>query len=168
MVKKGVGEWQLDRSSTAVQAITKVLMDGEWHRYQDLKEKSGLSSATLSKHLKELEEGIVEKKMHLDSGEYPYPVAYRIKEKYLVHIKQFDKSLASGIFTVIRFTKNGIKIERVQESLKTASDALGETITEAYRLALDDNNWKAFMQTVGTAIAFYNEALHAVVKKENT
>lgn len=57
MVERGVGSWQMSRARTAVQAIMKILRDGEWHRYQELRGKAEVSSATLSKHLKELEKG---------------------------------------------------------------------------------------------------------------
>lgn len=168
MVKKDVNTWQLGQSGEAAQVITRILMDGEWHRYQELRQKAGMSSATLSKHLKELEKGIVEKEIRLESGEYPYPVVYRIKEKYQAPIKRLEESVGREIFTVIHFTKDGIKIDTVQKSLKTAANALGETVNEAYEIALNDNNWKAFQQTIGTALAYYNDALRAVIKKENT
>lgn len=79
MVKKGLGERQIKDAQTSQQAILKVLSDGEWHRYQELREQTSLSTATLSKHLKKLEKGLVEKKLDLESGEYPYPVYYRIR-----------------------------------------------------------------------------------------
>jgi len=168
MVKKGVGDWQLDKMESANQTILKTLVDGKWHRYQELHAQTGLSSATLSKHLKELEEGIVEKKMILESGEYPYPVVYRIKEKHQPVIKKLVDRLGCTVFTVIRFGANGMKVDVVQKKLETANTALAETISEAYKIYSNDQNWKAFQQTSGTALACYNDALGTIIKKDNT
>ena len=167
MVKKGVGTYQLDQSATASQTIVRILSDGKWHRYQELKQTSKLSSATLSKHLKELEEGIVEKKMLLESGEYPYPVVYKIKEKNQAPIKKIVDSVGYEIFTVIRFTRDGLKLD-MQKKLKDGGTGLIEAISKATKIYVNDNNWKAFEQTTGIAIAFYNDFLHAIVKKNTT
>lgn len=78
-MKNGLGSKQTSDSQTSERKILKALEDGEWRRYRDLKEKSGLSTASLSKHLKRLEKGIVEKKLDLESAEYPHPVYYRLK-----------------------------------------------------------------------------------------
>jgi len=56
-----------------------VLSDGKWHRHKELLEKTGLSPTTLSKHLKELEKGIVEKRIDITSGEYPTPSIIGLK-----------------------------------------------------------------------------------------
>jgi DNA-binding Lrp family transcriptional regulator len=78
-MQKGTGEYQIKKAKASKKEILKVLGDGKWHRYNEIKEATGLSSATLSKHLEELTKGIVEKKLDLESGEYPYPVLYRLK-----------------------------------------------------------------------------------------
>ncbi len=75
----GVGEYQIKKAKASKKKILEVLQDGKWHRYNEIKQSTGLSSATLSKHLEELTNGIVEKKLDLESGEYPYPVLYRLK-----------------------------------------------------------------------------------------
>ena len=76
---KGIGEYQIKKAKASKKEILKVLGNGKWHRYNEIKEATGLSSATLSKHLELLTIGIVEKKIDLESGEYPYPVLYRLK-----------------------------------------------------------------------------------------
>jgi len=78
-MQKGIGEYQIKKAKASKKEILKVLQDGKWHRYSEIKEATGLSPATLSKHLEELTKGIVEKKLDLESGEYPYPVLYRLK-----------------------------------------------------------------------------------------
>jgi len=78
MTKRGLGSRQISEAKTAENKILKALHDGEWYRYTDLKKETGLSSATLSKHLKVLEKGILERKLDLKSKEYPHPVYYRL------------------------------------------------------------------------------------------
>jgi len=78
-MQKGIGEYQIKKAKASKKEILKVLQDGKWHRYSEIKEATGLSPATLSKHLEELTKGIVEKKLDLESGKYPYPVLYRLK-----------------------------------------------------------------------------------------
>jgi DNA-binding HxlR family transcriptional regulator len=78
-MQKGIGEYQIKKAKASKKEILKVLQDGKWHRYNEIKKATGLSSATLSKHLEELTNGIVEKKLDLESKEYPYPVLYRLK-----------------------------------------------------------------------------------------
>jgi DNA-binding Lrp family transcriptional regulator len=57
--------------------ILSVLEDGDWHRYNEIVKESGLSSATVSKYLKIMENAIIEKQIDIKSGKYPYPVSYR-------------------------------------------------------------------------------------------
>jgi len=76
--KNGIGKHQLDLEGTSQNKIVEYLLDGEWHRYHDMRLKIEMSSATLSKHLKKLK-FMVEKKVDVKSGEYPYPVHYRLK-----------------------------------------------------------------------------------------
>jgi Predicted transcriptional regulators len=84
MVKRGLGDTQLNAFKTAKNKILEVLKDGEWYRYSELTEKTRLSTATLSKHLKELEKGIVERRVGVENAEYPPPVNYRLKPVYTI------------------------------------------------------------------------------------
>ncbi|MCD6263955.1 winged helix-turn-helix transcriptional regulator [Candidatus Bathyarchaeota archaeon] len=71
--------------------ILEVLKDGEWLRYKEIVNKTGLSQVTVSKYLKILEkEGKIEKKIDIESGEYPYPVYYRISGKGVDEYKKVD------------------------------------------------------------------------------
>ena len=75
----GKGIRQINDALEKRQQILSILSDGQWHRHKEILEKTKLSPTTLSKHLKELEKGIVEKRIDIESGEYPYPVYYRLK-----------------------------------------------------------------------------------------
>jgi DNA-binding transcriptional ArsR family regulator len=82
MVERGVGSYQIGKAQKSEREILKTLQDGKWHRYQELVQLTKLSQPTLSKHLKKLEEGIVERKLDTSGSEYPYPVFYRIKPRH--------------------------------------------------------------------------------------
>ena len=74
----GIGNYQTEKAINAKWSILKTLSDGEWHRNMELKEKTRLSSRTLSKHLKQMTElKIIEKKEDIESGKYPVPVLYK-------------------------------------------------------------------------------------------
>lgn len=81
MGKQGFGEKQENDQRKATQKIIQVLNDQKWHRYKELEAGTGLSTATLSKHLKELEKGIVERHVDAESAEYPPPVCYRLRQE---------------------------------------------------------------------------------------
>jgi len=91
MVEKGVGSYQIGKAQKSESQILKALQDGKWHRYQELVRLTGLSQPTLSKHLKNLERGIVERKLETSGSDYPYPVFYRIKP---LHLKRNVRSHA--------------------------------------------------------------------------
>jgi DNA-binding HxlR family transcriptional regulator len=99
MAKRGLGNTQIGDYKTAKDKILKVVNDGDWHRYSELTEKTKLSTATLSKHLKELERGIVERCIDVESGDYPPPVFYRIKPAYI------EITSAAKIFLKVRCKK---------------------------------------------------------------
>lgn len=69
------------------------LSDGGWHRYSEIVEKTGSSTATVTKHLKEMGGILVEKLVDRESGEYPYPTYYRIiPSRFQFEIQKFIKS----------------------------------------------------------------------------
>lgn len=78
MVERGVGDYQLRKARRSKARILEALSDGKWHRYKEIEEKTELSAATVSKHLKEMEGVIIQKRVDLESGEYPYPAYYKI------------------------------------------------------------------------------------------
>jgi len=97
MVDKGIGTYQIGKSRTSEKEILNVLTDGEWHRYQEMQQLTRLSTATLSKHLKRLENGIVEKRLDLESGAYPYPVYYRLKPSLTEANREWKEILKNEI-----------------------------------------------------------------------
>lgn len=139
----------------------KILKDAEWHRYQELREKTGLSSATLSKHLKELEKGVVEKQVRLDSGEYPYPVFYRIKEPYQTLFEVFNIPDARKFRRNTKVDEKKLEQE-MQAYLESITQALSRSVKEALNNYANDRNVKAFQQSAGTALTIYTEAVQAV------
>lgn len=78
-MERGWGDFQLKKANTSQSKILRVFMDSNEHRYNELLEKTGLSTATLSKHLRKLEQqGKIKKEVDVESGKYPYPVLYRL------------------------------------------------------------------------------------------
>ena len=163
MVERGVGSWQLNKARTAVQTITRILKDGEWHRYQELREKTGLSSATLSKHLKELEKAVVEKKIQLKSGEYPYPVVYRIKKPYQGLFKIFSIPDARALGKKTRTSKKELT-KATQKYLDLANQALSLSVNAALSTYAVERNFLAYQQLVDCSLTSYNEAVSTIQK----
>jgi DNA-binding HxlR family transcriptional regulator len=165
--KKGIGDWQLSKTETANQIILKILVDGKWHRYQELLEMTGLSSATLSKHLKDLEEGIVEKEIRLESGSYPYPVVYRLRERSAKILSRVNDTISEEIgfqnYEIKPFLDD--KIDK-KECSKKATDVLCFAVNKAYENYLTDNNWKALQQTIGSAMAFSYAKFQTIFEKQ--
>lgn len=79
--------------------IINCLSDNEWHRNKEIVKKSDLSAPTVSKWLKRYEGNLVEKKIDLESGEYPYPVRYRLKPFGLVLTEKERKRIQSLVKT---------------------------------------------------------------------
>lgn len=84
--KKGMGERQIADSAESREAILKVLSDGEWHQYKELKEKAELSNVTLSRHLKKLKKALLKKEGEKDSR----IVYYKMKNSYLIFMAILD------------------------------------------------------------------------------
>ncbi|MCW4037381.1 MAG: ArsR family transcriptional regulator [Candidatus Bathyarchaeota archaeon] len=114
--------------------IREVLMDGERHRTGELERETGLSAATLSRHLKRMVlEGKIGKKIDTESGEYPYPAYYwYTPERIEMNIAKADvieaidllddseslRLLHGIIFTYIllkeKAEKSGVKLDNLQ------------------------------------------------------
>jgi DNA-binding HxlR family transcriptional regulator len=78
MAERGVGSYQINRAKKSASLILNVLKDGKWHRFSEILKATGLSTATLSKHLKMLEGKLIQKKIDIESGEKPIPIYYRL------------------------------------------------------------------------------------------
>ena len=82
MVKKGVGDYQIRKAEKSLKNILDALKADEWIRYNKIVKDAKLSSATVSKFLKTLDANKeIEKRIDIESGEYPYPVYYKITDK---------------------------------------------------------------------------------------
>ena len=84
----GMGIYQAEKTYDSIWIIFKALSDGQWHRYTELKEKTKLSSRTLTKRLVEMTDfQIVKKKKDVESGKYPVPVLYKADTPIIVYAK---------------------------------------------------------------------------------
>ena len=72
----GLGESQLLIFASNRHSILILLSDRQEHRYNEIVEITKLSTATVSKHLKDMEGTLVKKRVELEE-DYPYPVYYR-------------------------------------------------------------------------------------------
>jgi DNA-binding HxlR family transcriptional regulator len=95
------------------QLILITLSDEQWHRYKDLKEKTKLSSRTLSKHLNELRHELHWIEQEKDtSGKYPHSVLYRVTSAiapYATYLENCSK-IAENIERQIKENKDPISI----------------------------------------------------------
>lgn len=80
---KGMGELQTITRIKNRKTMIAALIDKQWHRYKEIKEKTKLSNPTLSKHLKELKP-LLEKKT--DKTTYPPLVYYKINEIFALEL----------------------------------------------------------------------------------
>jgi len=93
MVERGVGSYQIKKARNSVRLILDVLKDGKWHRFSEIQKATGLSTATLSKHLKMLEGKLVRKWIDVESGKIPIPVYYRLEQDIAIiqGLKKFSR-----------------------------------------------------------------------------
>jgi len=121
--EKGIGEYQVRKARESREAILTILNDNKPHRYTEIVEKTKLSTATVSKVLKKLdEEKKIEKNIDTESGEYPYPVYYRLcpeGARALIVSKQIG--FMDDSFVETKWPKDWIK------------EGLREIVTEAYK-----------------------------------
>jgi hypothetical protein len=78
-----------------------------------------MSTATASKHLPELEkEGSIQRKLDTESGEYPYPVSYRIRPKGLEDLSKNQE---------VRFLRDA-RLYEVRIPVKIVENTIAETV----------------------------------------
>lgn len=81
---KGMGKYQLDKAEKSQELILHVLIDGKPHRHKEIKQTTGLNDPTLKKYFdKFLKMKLIEKKVDFQSGKYPYPAYYSIRQSIL-------------------------------------------------------------------------------------
>ena len=164
MTERGLGEKQIGMAKTAKQKICKNLQDGQWHRYSQLKKETGLSTATLTKHLKEMIKGIVERHIDVKSGQYPPPVSYRLKPSYSKQGKDWNDAIMGPL-------KNSNladpKINRVHTSIEYLNVQTGLQVLGNLKKYFEDNkNETAFNQSLDLIVmAFYRDGVSLL--KEN-
>jgi len=107
----GIGSYQTNKANKAKRKILKALADGKWHRNMELKEKTRLSSRTLTKHLNWMKEHqLIKKKADTESGKYPIPVYYKATAALLTYIRASIQRQET--------------IKRLEESLDYSKDPL--------------------------------------------
>jgi hypothetical protein len=72
--------------SRAEKAIAEM-PNGVWIDINSIARNARLAVQTLSKYLRKLK-GLVEKKVDIESGKYPYPVFYRVPESFSIILRQ--------------------------------------------------------------------------------
>jgi len=122
MVKRGLGEYQIKKAEKSRNLVMNVLANGDWLRYTQLANQTSLSTATVSKFLKELEkEGEIQKKVDIESGEYPYPAYYRLTDRGLERVNK--EALKKRIDETPPLERYSMEITR--QNLKTKVDVPG-------------------------------------------
>ncbi|MGD0204687.1 MAG: winged helix-turn-helix transcriptional regulator [Candidatus Bathyarchaeia archaeon] len=119
MIKRGIGADQIKKSELSTQKILAVLKDGAWHRYMEILKETKISPTTLTKRLKELEKGIVERKLDTEGKEYPPPVAYRIRNSELASSIEKEIEQAKKVASLISKNRN-VTYSAIAYFLKTA------------------------------------------------
>lgn len=113
---KGLGIYQKEKSYQAQKVLFNVLFDGLWHRNMELREKTQLSSRTLSKHLDRLIKlQLIERKIDDESGKYPVPVLYKAQPELMNHIKssKLREEFSQSIDAMLEETKDPLIILEV-------------------------------------------------------
>jgi hypothetical protein len=114
--KVGVGSYHRHKEYFARRAIFEALYDGQWHRNMELKEKTKLSSRTLTKHLEQLIKScLVERKTDSESGKYPVPVLYRAEPELLAYMKSslLKEDFAKNVNEMLKETNDPLMILEV-------------------------------------------------------
>lgn len=112
----GLGSYQREKSYFAQRAIFKALYDGQWHRNMELKEKTNLSSRTLSKHLdRMLKLQLIERKVDNESGKYPIPVLYQAQPELINYVKSsmLREEFSQKVDAMLEETKDPLMILEV-------------------------------------------------------
>lgn len=110
----------IEKASKAIMSILKVLSDEEWHQWSELLDKTKVSSATLKKYLPRLKEfKLIQKRVELESGKYPYPAYYRAEPELVTYTEALvsTEELSQQIEPVLLETKNPLFVLNMIESM---------------------------------------------------
>lgn len=115
--------------------ILKVLIDDQWHRYKEIREKAKVSNVTLSAHLKELKL-LLERKE--DKKTYPTQVSYKITPllkielMHIVTLKTAWKEIEENFFKETDL--NSIDLTSILESIDAITNLLLVTMIKSLEL----------------------------------
>ena len=104
--KKGIGADQIEKAQLSTHKILKVLEDGNWHRYMEILRETKISPTTLTKRLRELEKGIVERKINIETKEYPPPVEYHLRNKAIESMRKGEIGILEKLMANIGRNKS--------------------------------------------------------------
>jgi len=118
---RGIGKYQIETAQESRLKILRALSSGEWVRYRDVVVRAGVGTTTASKFLKLLEKaGEVEKKVDLESGEYPYPVLYRLTPKgmeVLKAVKRRKMAEEAQPYDIVKSVREKIR-DRIEKTIR--------------------------------------------------
>ena len=139
--------------------IIKFLSNGEWYRNKDILSNVKGSSATVQKHLNELAEGMVERKMDLESKEYPHPVYYRLKPQYVNNpLRQLEKDWQDAVLNEPLDQQDVSKGKEISHYIEFLNVQTGLQVLGQIRQFLDEKNEFAFSQAIDLwVLAAYRE-----------
>jgi hypothetical protein len=159
MANRGLGEPQIKASKKAKEKILKVLNDGKYHRYKEIQEQTKLSTATLTKHLRELEKGIVERFEDQTTKEYPHPVSYRLKSNIGIewqktifnHADQINlaSKKSNGIYIFIKYINTQLELQ-ILANLRDYFDKNGNKNEIAFNQSLDLYALNSYREAIST------------------
>ena len=161
---KGKGLYQTAIARKSRIELLSFFKDGKWYRQKEIKKGVKISSATVNKELKELVKiKILEKKIDLESEEYPYPVTYRISErvKFLVEIAVKIHHAYNGLFEFLEETKDKKEcIEAMTEFFHNGCQSILEVKNKHKELKPQDIEWviiPSFMQPLESIVSDFIE-----------
>jgi DNA-binding HxlR family transcriptional regulator len=160
MAERGVGSYQINRAKKSVSLILNVLKDGKWHRFSEIQKATGLSTATLSKHLKMLEGKLIKKKIDIESGERPIPIYYGLSSGLQKIIDIWQNFLLSHVDRSGNFWLKTDKPEKPFQSLANL------TILAFIDLLKQQQNTEYFEQAFQySVLEFFEEGLKLLKQK---
>ncbi len=161
MIKKH----QINRAEEAHRKILCAL-SAEWTRFRDIVIKTGLGATMVSRSLKFLvRTGLVERKLDVESGEYPYPVYYKLTQKGLDAQKTLQRQEIvekTKCFDVANFIKDKVskRVEKTLEYMAPQLEAKLGGFTPKLKAALT-------MYATAASLDFFKPTLREASEKLN-
>lgn len=128
-MKRGMGAYHIDKAEKSEVKIYQALSSGSWVRYREIVDKTGLGTTTISKFLKIMREnGEVDKKIDVKSGEYPYPVLYKLTNDGKVVLEKLDAQREAAADVVMAKSLDEKKPENIEEEVARRLHAHGSAL----------------------------------------